>query len=99
MHPEQSAWLHSSFIASGENFFKGHRLSAFANFPNALDRPLDPLPVYLSLGNDAGHPFAVAGDEDAFSPLDVVEDFEEARFGIGCLNRLHKLKSNMGSVK
>jgi hypothetical protein len=81
MHPEQSAWLHSSFIASGENLFKGDRLSTLADFQNALNGPLNSFPVDIGLGNDASHFFSVARNGYALSPLNVVEDFEETGFG------------------
>jgi hypothetical protein len=41
----------------------------------------------------------VAGDDDASSALDIVEDAEELCFGFRCLYRLHRLTSQFDWLK
>ena len=47
--------------------------------------------IDLGWRNEVCHPLAAAGDDDAFSALDVVENAQEVGLGFGCLNCPHKL--------
>ena len=82
-----------SFVSEGENFLSRHPcgLPVFARFSQGLERGTPFGSFLVCFGNDASDLFAVSGDDDGFTALDVSEQFGESGFGFCGLNLEHGL--------
>ena len=85
----------AAFLSHGEYLFERNLPDALPQGAHLIDGPLNPLPIHMGFGADESHFFPVASDDNALPALHIVEDAKEMRFGFGCLNRLHKLTSQI----
>jgi hypothetical protein len=83
----------AAFIFHGDDLFERNLPSALPQGAHSINGSLNPLPVNLNLRDKSSHTLAVASDDNALSPLHVVEDAEEMSLGFGCLDSLHKMTS------
>src|SRR3954447_16444653 len=85
----QTALVLPSFLACGLNFLKCDFAGSLSKFEDTRQRSIDFFLPSIHLGHDPGNGAAMAGNDERFPPLHVIEQLGQMGFGFGSLDFTH----------